>query len=66
MTLNVRESLEVLGVPTQDSSIATEDIKKAYRTLAHKYHPDHGGSNDEMAKLNAAYATALRWAEDKI
>ncbi len=34
------------------------DIKKAYRKLAHKYHPDKGGSKDDEAKfreVNEAY-----------
>jgi curved DNA-binding protein CbpA len=31
-------------------------IKNAYRRRARKSHPDAGGSNDEMAKVNGAYA----------
>lgn len=32
-----------------------EVVKAAYRVLAAVYHPDHGGSNDQMVKLNEAY-----------
>ena len=31
-----------------------------YKELARKLHPDHGGSNAEMAKVNQAYSDALR------
>ena len=28
-------------------------IEAVYKTLAKKYHPDHGGSNEKMQRLNA-------------
>lgn len=34
-------------------------IQEAYRLLADKHHPDHGGSNELMARLNAARDKAL-------
>ncbi|HMQ02272.1 MAG TPA: DnaJ domain-containing protein, partial [Candidatus Doudnabacteria bacterium] len=44
---------DILGV----SKTATADeIKKAYRKLAHKYHPDKGEGNDARFKeVNEAY-----------
>lgn len=30
-------------------------VKKVYRELAVKWHPDHGGSNEAMAALNEFY-----------
>lgn len=48
---------EVLGV----SRTATRDqIDEAHRALAKKHHPDAGGSNEMMAKINAARAAALQ------
>jgi len=48
-----RDLYETLGV----SKGASEDeIKKAYRKLAHKHHPDKAGGNTEKFKeINAAY-----------
>ena len=37
-----------------------EKIKKAYRTLAHKYHPDKGGDEAKMKELNEAYAVLTK------
>lgn len=42
----------ILGVP----SGATEDeIKKAYRRLAHQHHPDKGGDPLKFKEINEAY-----------
>jgi hypothetical protein len=38
-------------------SAPPELIKAAYKCLAMKCHPDHGGSNKAMQELNAAYET---------
>lgn len=46
---------ETLGV---DKSASSEDIKKAYRKLARKYHPDINkdpGAEDKFKEINAAY-----------
>lgn len=56
MLLSKRDYYEVLGVEKNASS---EEIKKAYRRLARKYHPDvNGGDKEAEAKfkeINEAY-----------
>ncbi|MFN7160926.1 MAG: molecular chaperone DnaJ [Candidatus Gracilibacteria bacterium] len=42
----------ILGV-AKDSSV--DDIKKAYRKLAMKYHPDQGGDQEKFKEVNEAY-----------
>jgi len=43
---------DVLGVKPTDSD---EEIKKVYRELCKKHHPDIGGDPDRMKEINAAY-----------
>jgi len=43
---------KILGI-NKDAS--EEDIKKAFRKLAHKYHPDKGGDEKKFKEINEAY-----------
>lgn len=50
-----KDYYEILGVKKDASN---DEIKKAYRKLAQKYHPDKGGGKEEEAKfkeINEAY-----------
>lgn len=44
---------QILGV---DRNATQEDIKKAYRKLAMKHHPDRGGSQEDFQKIQEAYS----------
>ena len=47
-----KDYYEVLGVPR---SATPDEIKKAFRKLARKHHPDAGGSEERFKELNEAY-----------
>ena len=50
-----RDYYEVLGV---DKNASEDEIKKAYRTLAKKYHPDvnhEPGAEEKFKEINEAY-----------
>lgn len=43
---------DILGI---DKTASEDDIKKAYRKLALKYHPDRGGDQEKFKEVNEAY-----------
>jgi len=43
---------ETLGI---NNNATEEEIKKAYRKLAHQYHPDRGGDEKKFKEINEAY-----------
>ena len=45
---------QILGV---DKNASQDDIKKAYRKLASKHHPDKGGDHTKFQEIQAAYST---------
>jgi len=48
----MKDYYKILGVPRQASQ---EEIRKAFRILAHKYHPDKGGDERKFKEVNEAY-----------
>ena len=57
----IQEALEELGLP---SMVSWRDIKERYRMLSKKYHPDAGGDEEKMARLNRAYEILKTYIEN--
>lgn len=46
-----REALSVLGL---EDPVSNTDIKQHYRRLAMQHHPDRGGDDEQLSRINAA------------
>ncbi|MBN2041839.1 MAG: J domain-containing protein [Spirochaetes bacterium] len=60
--MNPAECYQILNLP---ATATDEEIKKSFKILAHKYHPDKNRQNIEwannaMADLNTAYTTLMK------
>ncbi len=56
----LQNALDILALPRL---ITKEDIKKQYRYLAKKYHPDAGGDPLQMEAINSAYKLLIDYIE---
>ena len=57
--MKYRDYYQILGV---DRTASSEDIKKAYRRLARKYHPDvskEAAAEERFKELSEAYELSL-------
>ena len=57
----IEKALNTLELPPL---ITRDDIKRQYRFLAKKRHPDVGGSLEKMEQLNRAYAILMKYIEE--
>jgi molecular chaperone DnaJ len=48
----MKDYYKILGV---DKNASEEEIKKAFRRLAHQHHPDRGGDEKKFKEINEAY-----------
>lgn len=52
-----QQALAVLGLPP---NATPQQIKRRYRSLAKRYHPDRGGNQREMQRIIAAYQLLMK------
>jgi molecular chaperone DnaJ len=52
-----QQALSVLGLPP---TATPQQIKRRYRSLAKRYHPDMGGDPRQMQRLIAAYEVLMK------
>ena len=57
----IHHALEILELPTL---ITRSDLKKQYRFLSKKYHPDQGGEVEKQEQLNYAYKLLTTYIEE--
>jgi len=55
--LERQQALAVLGLPP---NATRQQIKRRYRTLAKKYHPDRGGDQREMRRIITTYELLMK------
>ena len=55
--LERQQALTVLGLPP---NATRQQIKRRYRALAKRYHPDRGGDQQQMQRIIAAYELLVK------
>jgi DnaJ-class molecular chaperone len=57
----IHNALDILELPTL---ITRTDLKKQYRFLSKKHHPDQGGDVEKQEQLNYAYRMLTTYMEE--
>ena len=57
----INEALDTLELP---KLITKSDIKRQYRFLSKKYHPDYGGDTIKQEEINYAYKFLMKYIEE--
>ena len=57
----IKYALELLELPTLITKV---DLKKQYRFLSKKYHPDQGGDAKKQEQINTAYKLLTTYIEE--
>jgi curved DNA-binding protein CbpA len=60
-TEEINRALDILQLP---KLITKADIKRQYRFLSKKYHPDQGGDADRQEQINYAYKLLMKYIEE--
>lgn len=62
--MTLQQACTIFGVQMNEEW-STNDIKRRYKSLALKYHPDNGGSNEQFLILKEAHQIMLSHGHDK-
>jgi uncharacterized membrane protein len=57
----IEEARKILKLPKKTTR---KEIIENYRKLAKEYHPDHGGSEELIKKLNYAYELLMEYCDN--
>lgn len=61
--MNIHDPYKILGISPDSSE---NEIKKAYKELARKTHPDKGGTEEDFKLINEAYTQIMRGDDPSI
>ena len=57
----IKDALDILDLPP---FVTKDDIKRQYKEMAKRYHPDICGSEDKMTEINLAYKTLMEYIDN--
>ena len=59
--MNIEEALKILDIP---HFVTKSEIKKRYKELAAKYHPDRSNKSNKMSEINEAYKVIMEYIDN--